>query len=155
MLLAGHVFFSRVRRSRGHDSSPMVRSCEVERRSRRQASVRVDGPGAKRLRRSRWERGRTVTAGIRPTGGRRGSRWASTTILVAAQRLEGFRSDWHISEPGTLTKHESPLLCDASIIFANGPPGKFVYVNRAAYNSENFQQLHPKNVIGNILLFCS
>ena len=29
------------------------------------------------------------------------------TILVAAQRLQGFRSGWYISEPGTLKKHES------------------------------------------------
>ena len=29
------------------------------------------------------------------------------TILVAAQRLQGFRSGWYISEPGTLRKHES------------------------------------------------
>ena len=34
------------------------------------------------------------------------------TILVAAQRLQGFRSCWYISEPGTLKKHESLPVSD-------------------------------------------
>ena len=32
---------------------------------------------------------------------------ADQTTLVAAQRLQSFRSGWYISEPGTLKKHDS------------------------------------------------
>ena len=72
--------------------------------ARRQASVRVDG--AKRAAGS--VASVSVSRGDAPD--RRSARVGvheDQTILVAAQRLQGFRSGWYISEPGTLKKHES------------------------------------------------
>ena len=81
--------------------------------ARRQASVRVDG--AKRLRRSRWERGtcdRVAQGRFRPEVGAGGcpresddpghGGYAKGWRFFAAAGIM-----WYISEPGTLKKHES------------------------------------------------